>query len=943
MEQRAQTGGILETLFADWLARGGVEAELEELCRAHGEHAAALRELAQVWQGFAPLLQRAGIGVAEGGRSFTQRLRERYGPDVDPVITLEPEKAAQPPTSELLLRLSGRVAGGPRYAVRGELARGGMGAILRVYDEDLRRPLAMKVILGDEEGRADAAGIDRRRLARFLEEAQVTGQLDHPGIVPVHELGLDEEGRVFFTMKLVKGRDLKAVFELVFAGKEGWNETRALGVLLKVCEALAYAHSKGVIHRDLKPANAMVGGFGEVYVMDWGLARVVGRPDSHDLRVAPEVGTVSSVKTERRAERAEAPDSPLFTMDGDVVGTPAYMPPEQAKGQVERLSARSDVYAIGAMLYHLLARQMPYVPPDARVTNRTVLGMVVQGPPEPLARLRPSVPAELVAIVERAMAREPDERYRDTLELADDLRAYLEGRVVRAYETGALAEARKWVERNRALAGAAAAAVLLLVAGLATSLVFKVRSDRNALLASENAAHAQANERVALARAEEVLRLSALQELDDRIAEAQLLWPAEPERIGEYEAWLARAEALVAELPSHEAKLAEFTAMAEAGDSMQSRWWHQQLQKLVDGLKAFADPETGLASSGVSPEHGWGVRKRLELAERLRAGHATDGDLARAWAEALPAIRADYDGLELVPQVGLVPLGPDPDSHLWEFAHLATGEIPARAGIGTLVLDVESALVLVLVPGDRFQMGSQAISPAAPNHDVDAVPDESPVHEVELAPFFLAKHEMTQAQWLRFTGTNPSNYAAGITGGHQTTLWHPVEDVNWTLCTETLARLGLQLPTEAQWEFAARAGTTTPWWTGAEKESLVGAANLADSAYKRGGASPGTRHEEWLDDGRTVHAPIGSYAANPFGLHDVIGNVWEWSADAHELYTVAPRAGDGARGSLGLERVPRGGAFDSNAEEGRIANRGSVPPDYSDPQLGVRPAMRIRP
>ncbi len=129
-----------------------------------------------------------------------------------------------------------------------------------MWDEDLRRNLAMKVILGKGDHiTGETPSVDSKTLGRFLEEAQVTGQLDHPGIVPVHELGLDDQGQVYFTMKLVKGRDLKAIFDLVHEGKEGWTQTRALNVMLKVCEAMAYAHSKGVIHRDLKPANVMVG------------------------------------------------------------------------------------------------------------------------------------------------------------------------------------------------------------------------------------------------------------------------------------------------------------------------------------------------------------------------------------------------------------------------------------------------------------------------------------------------------------------------------------------------------------------------------------------------------------------------------------------------------------------------------------------------------------
>src|SRR5262249_9756988 len=145
-------------------------------------------------------------------------------------------------------------------------------------------------------------------------------------------------------------------------------------------------HSKGVIHRDLKPENIMVGRFGEVYVMDWGLARVLGQGDLHDIRIKPQQGT-EVLTTPRLEEREETPDSPLVTMDGAVVGTPAYMPPEQARGEIQALSPRSDVYSLGAILYHLLTGQMPYVPPTARLSKYTVLARVVDGPPRPILEL----------------------------------------------------------------------------------------------------------------------------------------------------------------------------------------------------------------------------------------------------------------------------------------------------------------------------------------------------------------------------------------------------------------------------------------------------------------------------------------------------------------------------------------------------------------------------
>ncbi|MCK5942680.1 MAG: serine/threonine protein kinase, partial [Planctomycetes bacterium] len=415
------------------------------------------------------------------------RLPRRLDEHLDPGVTL-PEvpgdesprpPIARPGSAEILDRLQDRGASKPRYRLDGELARGGMGAILKAYDEDLRRDLAMKVMLDGKGGSgATPDQVDERSLARFLEEAQVTGQLDHPGIVPVHELGLDDGGRVYFTMQLVRGRDLDSVLPEIDAGDGEWTLTRALGVVLRVCEAMAYAHERGVVHRDLKPGNVMVGRFGEVYVMDWGLARVAGHDDGRDLRV-------------READPADADDgsgqpaSELRTMDGDVIGTPAYMAPEQARGEIDRVDARSDVYAVGAILYRLLTGSAPHMPRQGRRTTIEVLLAVRREPPEPIEQLRKGVPAELVAICDKAMARDPADRYQGMMALAADLRAYLEHRVVAAYETGAWAEARKWVRRNRAFAGALAVAATLLVAGLFVSLMLKQLADEQAALAEQ--------------------------------------------------------------------------------------------------------------------------------------------------------------------------------------------------------------------------------------------------------------------------------------------------------------------------------------------------------------------------------------------------------------------------------------------------------------------------
>ncbi|MCP3919276.1 MAG: protein kinase [bacterium] len=349
-----------------------------------------------------------------------------------------------------------------RYELKGEIGRGGMGAILEVFDTDLRRSLAMKVMLPGGEP----------QLARFLEEAQVTGQLEHPGVVPVHELGVDPGGRVYFTMKLVRGRELEVVFDLVRRQAEAWSLHRAVGVILRVCEAMEYAHDKGVVHRDLKPANVMIGEYGEVYVMDWGLARVAGRGDTRAASLA--------IHTDRLDVRGDDASSPLLTLDGTVVGTPSYMPPEQARGDVEELGPRADVYAVGAMLYQLLTGRMPYAEPGVVSNAHAVLGRVRAGPPAPVHEIASGVPAELEAICAKAMTRELAGRYSNMRALSDDLRAYLEGRVVRAYATGAFAELRKWVRRNRGIAIASVAAVVLALGGLASTALVQAAGKRAA-------------------------------------------------------------------------------------------------------------------------------------------------------------------------------------------------------------------------------------------------------------------------------------------------------------------------------------------------------------------------------------------------------------------------------------------------------------------------------
>src|SRR5262245_8116325 len=239
-------------LFRDFQERwySNEAVDLEQLCSRNRDLEAELRRLDLEWRETLEMLDRLPLPGSLG-----DRLQKTYGANPDPAVALDPKSPDSMPSSQLLRRLATQPPAETRYVLQGEIAQGGMGTILRVWDEEFRRNLAMKVAnahIAPVDG-ALLSPLNLSKLARFLEEAQITGQLDHPGIVPVHELGLDREGKLYFTMRLVKGRTLKDVFDLTHEGKEGWTVTRALNVMLRVCETMAYAHSKKVIHRDLKP------------------------------------------------------------------------------------------------------------------------------------------------------------------------------------------------------------------------------------------------------------------------------------------------------------------------------------------------------------------------------------------------------------------------------------------------------------------------------------------------------------------------------------------------------------------------------------------------------------------------------------------------------------------------------------------------------------------
>jgi len=322
------------------------------------------------------------------------------------------------------------------------LGRGGMAAVYVATDSELGREVAVKVSLA-----TDGTGELCSRLRR---EALIIAQLEHPGIVPVHDVGTLPDGRVFYVMKLVRGERL-----------DRWSEKNtdlraALRLFQRVCEAVSFAHASGTIHRDLKPENLMIGAFGEALVMDWGIAKTLSEAAAQGTAQLMAESEADGVADTLLARGAPAVDRMTETLPGTVMGTPAYMAPEQARGDLAAVDARSDVYALGAVLYFLLARKPPFEGAD-------VLRRVREARPTPLGDIDREIPRPLVSICNRAMARTSSERYATALDIADDIGRFLEAAPVLAHPEGAIERVGRFASRNRVILSLLAAYLLLRV------------------------------------------------------------------------------------------------------------------------------------------------------------------------------------------------------------------------------------------------------------------------------------------------------------------------------------------------------------------------------------------------------------------------------------------------------------------------------------------------
>jgi eukaryotic-like serine/threonine-protein kinase len=383
------------------------------------------------------------------------------------------------------------------YSIDDEVARGGIGRVLSARDARLDRRVAVKVLL-EESGTYED---------RFVREALVTARLQHPSIVPVYEAGRWPSGEPFYSMKLVSGKPL---LEIIEQTKNLDERLPLLTRILAVADAMAYAHERRIIHRDLKPANILVGDHGETVLIDWGLAK-----DLNEANVpsAAELGANLD---------APAPENNTLTMVGSVMGTPSYMPPEQAAGDF--VDERADVYALGSILYHVLSGKQPY----AGYNGMQTIMRVLEEPPQALEALQAGIPRDLLTIIEKAMHRDPAARYPTAKEFAEDLRRFLAGQLVGAHVYSSRERLLRFVQKHRTAFGVAAVAFVVMVVSGAVS-VNRVVKERDRAEAERNRAEAAhkksiAAEAGATVRADELtlVEARAAVERDPNIALAWL-------------------------------------------------------------------------------------------------------------------------------------------------------------------------------------------------------------------------------------------------------------------------------------------------------------------------------------------------------------------------------------------------------------------------------------
>jgi serine/threonine protein kinase/formylglycine-generating enzyme required for sulfatase activity len=869
------------------------------------------------------------------------------------------------------------------YLLLYEIGRGGHSRVFAAAQPGLARRIAIK-LLGPSTG-ATSPGA----MLRLQREARLLASLAHPGIVRVLDAGT-HDGVPFLAMELVHGCSLATALERLrthrgafttaevraavqagtaesgqpsAAGASGADGERwqrrstaaatLIALVADVADALAFAHAAGVVHRDVKPGNVLLHRDGRALLADFGIAQQQG--------------------CDATATRA---------------GTPGYMAPEQARGEAG--DQRSDQFSLAASLFEALTLRVPF---PAGSPAELALRLQQEEAPDP-RRFAPRLGADIAAVLGKALARDPARRYPSVGDFAADLRAILSGEPTRVRPPGPVERGVRWLCKKPWRSTTAAVAV-----GAVLALLVLDRQQRTTLAAESTRAESALARRhrlslgVRLERAEalakdfrgidptEIPRIEAwlrddaaplaaeLPQLEQLLAELreQALAPsaddiaADRRRIGYdepirqadreiafQEAAIANRDGNVADrqqrLDALRVTRAELDTRLAANRSWhlptdEQQYLHDQIAALVARLSIFCRGPTSRTE--------W-LRARIESTSTCQRRSLVEA--ADLWRTAALAIAADprFGGLQLAPRCDLLPLRADPVSGLWEFVHLPSGavdhEAPTARADGRYELADDNGIVFVLLPGGTFTMGAQKEDADGRNHDPQALDSESPLRDVTLQPFYCGKYELTEAQLIRLAGPGGERklYGARVDPPARKPLL-PAVSVSQQVVKAAIEPLGLVLPTEARWEYACRAGTSTPFHFG--PRSAAGAfANVSDEAARRAGSR--WTLEPGVDDGHVALAPIGSLAPNAFGLHDMHGNVAEMVDDPAGRYHFPARPGDGRSQAMwGQDWVVfRGGTYAHNLQTARSGGRAlHESRDFKLENVGARVVLPLQP
>ena len=703
-------------------------------------------------------------------------------------------------------------------------------------------------------------GKSQAELDRFEREAAVGSRRPHPGLIPVFAAGRD--GPVhWIAMELVEGG--RTLRDLIQSAREQDQRTIEL-------EAGAPADVPGLFggrSARRERYRRVAEFFAELTEALAGLhaTGILHR----DLKPANVLVTPEGRPRLTDFGSVRVVDERTLHATGELAGTPRYMSPEQLNPKVyrDKLDGRSDVFSLGVMLYETLALAHPFEG-DALAVREKIL----EDEPAPLARQARELPGDLAVIAHHALEKRRAGRYGSMSEVAADLRRLLADEPIHARPPSPARRAAKWVRRHRTLS-------------LVTAVIFLALTVVSAALAYALSVHERQQAYAARGTLEE------LREAVPRLLRSG--YGAE----AEFESWLRRGEWLRSQRSGLEERLTALRGRTSSGEP-ELLAEIATIQTLLAEMDVFYAGEAALGA-------GQGVFHELV---RVRGASLTSEEARRRWIE------AREEGLLTRPRAGLLPLHREAADDLWELVDLYTGAEPTGREAGAILPDAETGVILVEVPGGSFWMGAQAEDAGAPGYDPAAGPDEAPPHRVEVPPFLLSKLELTQGQYARVMAANPSHF--------QGDPLLPVEFLSREDCEAFCRVLGWRLPSEAEWEYACRAGTETPWFTGASLEQNQ--ANFSSNATR----------------------PVMSYPPNPWGFHDMHGNVWEWCQDAYDRYEVSGRDHPAAHVSAaapGTVHVIRGGSFWVVSGDCRSACRNWADPGNRVRDRGFRVAAAVRP